>query len=83
MATPTICSLKLKYEVVRTWRKSLKMSSSKCHPSRVIVSFIGTLVKSDTTSKLTIISRQLGENSGLGQIPLSFSHGVRSGLCGS
>jgi hypothetical protein len=46
-------SLKLKYEVVRTWWKSLKISSLKCCPSRTIVLFIGTLVKRDT-SKLTI-----------------------------
>jgi hypothetical protein len=59
------------------------MSSSKCRPSRFIVSFIGGLVKRDTTSKLTIISCQLGEIAGLGQIPSNFSRGVRSGPCGS
>jgi hypothetical protein len=45
---------KLIYEV-RAWQKSLRIST-KCRLSRLMVSLIGTLVKSDTTSKLPIIS---------------------------
>jgi hypothetical protein len=40
----------------RTWWKSPKTCSSKWRPSRSVVTLIGTLVKNDTMSKLTIMS---------------------------
>jgi hypothetical protein len=51
--------MNVKYEVVRIQRKSPRMSSLQWHPIRSIVSFIGTLVKSETILKLTIMSRVL------------------------
>jgi hypothetical protein len=58
-ATPSICSqnwpAKLKCGADRTGRKSFRISSSKCRVSRLMVSLSYTLVKSDATSKLTII----------------------------
>jgi hypothetical protein len=43
---------KLIYEIIRTWRKNLRISFSKCQLSRLMVSLILTLVKSDTTKNI-------------------------------
>jgi hypothetical protein len=57
IAMPSVClwnwPAKLKYEEVRTWQKSLRISSSECQPRRLMASLISILVKSDTTLKLT------------------------------
>jgi hypothetical protein len=44
------------HETFRAWRKSLIISSSKCLLSRLMVFLIGTLFKSDSISKLIIMT---------------------------
>jgi hypothetical protein len=58
IANPLVClqnwPARLKYKEVRTWWKSSRMSS-KCRSVRFRASLIKTMVKSDTTLKLTVM----------------------------
>jgi hypothetical protein len=59
IAMPSVCwcnwLLKLKCKEVRTWQKSLRVSS-KYRLRKLTASLLSILVKSDTTLKMTIIS---------------------------
>lgn len=58
VANPPICSSVrgTENEDISTWQKSLKLSSSKCWLRRFRTSLCGTLMKSETASKLNEMS---------------------------